>query len=705
MSIIKRILNDLMTIRRMLLIWAVIALGSTLIITWAGLNSNTKLSANQKRLVNSVLPLDEASLDTSIAINSLVNHQSRIIAAESSEDLNVLKTKKELEDTINLSINKLAQLKMNVPEAEEISAKLDQTFNNFLGLNSTMVEKKKSILMLKETIAEKNKLVDKTVQKMQGIAESISGKTSLPVKLTKRKIRKVVNNAEKVDELRGLITELISGKQTEIQQRSNDIKTGVTLLNTLSHKIMLEKNSDTLTSIKENQIVQTVQLIKGILSSLENDFNDSTNLLNQTLQLGEELSALERLLFDGDQSVFSLRMQMIVDEEALDSLSREVVKSIGSIMIDLNGLQQFVGEMSHSATLHSERIVQRSRMTIVVVAIATICVLLILMTVIIRSITKPLDEGVRAANRLANGDLTQFINIQTKDEIGQLGNAFNKLLESLRSIITQIRDVSVQISSSATEINSAAHQQESGATEQSSSVTEAVATIKELSATASAIANNAESVVDIAERTVGGMEEINTKVEDTAQKILALGEKSQSIGNITALISDIAEKTNLLALNAAIEAARAGEAGHGFAVVAQEVRKLAERSSKSSAEIRQLAAEIQNEINSSIIGIEDSTKWVAKGLEMVKEAAQSAIEISTATRQQRNASGQVVKAVEEIDGSTKQFVSATKQTKYSVAQLNQLAKDLTASLSEFKLEEENVDAKKENVEILAGKQA
>ena len=705
MLIIKRILNDLMTIRRMLLIWAVIALGSTLIITWAGLNSNTKLSANQKRLVNSVLPLDEASLDTSIAINSLVNHQSRIIAAESSEDLNVLKTKKELEDTINLSINKLAQLKMNVPEAEEISAKLDQTFNNFLGLNSTMVEKKKSILMLKETIAEKNKLVDKTVQKMQGIAESISGKTSLPVKLTKRKIRKVVNNAEKVDELRGLITELISGKQTEIQQRSNDIKTGVTLLNTLSHKIMLEKNSDTLTSIKENQIVQTVQLIKGILSSLENDFNDSTNLLNQTLQLGEELSSLERLLFDGDQSVFSLRMQMIVDEEALDSLSREVVKSIGSIMIDLNGLQQFVGEMSHSATLHSERIVQRSRMTVVVVAIATICVLLILMTVIIRSITKPLDEGVRAANRLANGDLTQFINIQTKDEIGQLGNAFNKLLESLRSIITQIRDVSVQISSSATEINSAAHQQESGATEQSSSVTEAVATIKELSATASAIANNAESVVDIAERTVGGMEEINTKVEDTAQKILALGEKSQSIGNITALISDIAEKTNLLALNAAIEAARAGEAGHGFAVVAQEVRKLAERSSKSSAEIRQLAAEIQNEINSSIIGIEDSTKWVAKGLEMVKEAAQSAIEISTATRQQRNASGQVVKAVEEIDGSTKQFVSATKQTKYSVAQLNQLAKDLTASLSEFKLEEENVDEKEENVEILAGKQA
>ena len=190
---------------------------------------------------------------------------------------------------------------------------------------------------------------------------------------------------------------------------------------------------------------------------------------------------------------------------------------------------------------------------------------------------------------------------------------------------------------------------------------------------------------------VTGMEEINLRVEDTAQKVLSLGEKSKSIGDITASISDISEKTNLLALNAAIEAARAGEAGHGFAVVAQEVGKLAERSARSSGEIRELASEIQNDINSSIVGIEDSSKWVAKGLELVKEASQSAVEISTATRQQRNASGQAVKAVEEIDNSTKQFVLSTKQTKNSASLLNQLAKDLTSNLKGFILDKENLE--------------
>ena len=307
------------------------------------------------------------------------------------------------------------------------------------------------------------------------------------------------------------------------------------------------------------------------------------------------------------------------------------------------------------------------------------------------SITKPVNTLTESAAAIAEkaGDLTRKIEVKSKDELGQLGTTFNKLISGLREIIMEVLEVNVQVSSSVTQINSAAHQQEAGAIEQSTSVTEIASTIKQLSTTAFAIATNAENVVEISQNTVISMEEINVKIEETSQKILALWEKSQSIGNITVLISDIAEKTNLLALNAAIEAARAGDAGLGFSVVAQEVRKLAERSSTSSSEIRQLTTDIQNDINSSIVGIEDSTKCAAKGLEMVKEASQSAIEISTATRQQRTASDQVLRAVEEIADSTKQFTAATKQTKHSAAQLIELVKDLTESLSEFKTEEKN----------------
>ncbi len=305
-----------------------------------------------------------------------------------------------------------------------------------------------------------------------------------------------------------------------------------------------------------------------------------------------------------------------------------------------------------------------------------------------RTMVIPLKKLTLTATTIAkNADLTQKVDIISKDEIGQVAVAFNKLIENLRNIIKQVRDASLQIISSVSTIRSTAEQQASGAAEQSSAVTEASTTISELATTASAIAKTAEEVSHIAERTLAGMQEINTKVDITAKKILALGEKSQSIGNIVKLIDDISDQTSLLALNAAIEAARAGEAGKGFAVVASEVRKLAERTSESTEEIRHLITEIQGETNSTIMGIEDSTKWVAKGLEMVKETTRSAKEISMATQQQKSASQQVVQAMENIDTVTRQFVSSTKQAATGATQLNKLAQELKQAIGEFKLED------------------
>ncbi|MEW6376339.1 MAG: PAS domain S-box protein [Thermodesulfobacteriota bacterium] len=288
----------------------------------------------------------------------------------------------------------------------------------------------------------------------------------------------------------------------------------------------------------------------------------------------------------------------------------------------------------------------------------------------------------------AHVNLTENIGSQIA---GAIANA--QLYEEMKRMVSHIRNAGLQITSSVAQINAAVEQQASGATEQSSAISEVSTTVEELGTTATRIAENAENVAKIAERTLAGMQEINTKVGDTAQKILSLGEKSQSIGGITKLIDDIADQTNLLALNAAIEAARAGEAGRGFAVVAQEVRKLAERSSESTEEIRQLIAEIQGETNSTIMGIEDSTKWVGKGLEMVRETARSAKEISIATQQQKSASEQVVQAMKNIDTVTKQFVSSTKQTSVSAVELNRLSQELKSAIGEFKLGEEDKGAR------------
>lgn len=253
-----------------------------------------------------------------------------------------------------------------------------------------------------------------------------------------------------------------------------------------------------------------------------------------------------------------------------------------------------------------------------------------------------------------------------------------------RRLIQQIQFASLQITSAVSQIHTLVAEEATGAQEQSSSISEVASTLAEFASSAANIDVGAEDVAKQAEKTLIGIQEVNTKIEGTAKKMLSLGQRSTAIGNITSLIDDIAEQTNLLALNAAIEAARVGEQGRGFAVVASEIRKLAERSAESTTEIRSLITDIQNEISSTILGMEESTKWMQKGLEMIKETTTIAKEISFATRQQISASQQTFEAMQSISAVAKQFASSIKQTAASATQLNKLAQELKVVIGGLK---------------------
>lgn len=322
------------------------------------------------------------------------------------------------------------------------------------------------------------------------------------------------------------------------------------------------------------------------------------------------------------------------------------------------------------------------------ILIATVVILILIATALSRAITRPLVALTTTTTIIAamRGDLTQKMTVTGKDEIGQLGEAFNKMIDGLAGILKQVKETGLQLAGAAAEIRSAAEEQSSGAAEQSSTVVEAQTTVEQMSTTAQQIAKNALSVSEGAEQILFGMGEIQKKVDQTAKKILTLGEKSQSIGNIVKIIDSLSEQTNLLALNAAIEAAHAGEAGKGFAVVASEVRKLSERSSESTNEIRSLITEIQAETNSAVMAVEESTKQVVDGLKMVQDSAQKAKEISMSTGQQKSAAEQVVIAMKNIDQVSKQFVSSTKQAAAVATQLASQGEQLKKMMGEFKLE-------------------
>jgi methyl-accepting chemotaxis protein len=292
-----------------------------------------------------------------------------------------------------------------------------------------------------------------------------------------------------------------------------------------------------------------------------------------------------------------------------------------------------------------------------------------------RSITRPVGELVKLNSRLAEGDLTISIDLTSKDEIGQLADSSRQVVASLREILTRVSDTSGLVASASRQLQSTADQIATGAEEVAVQTGTVATASEEMAATSGDIARNCGMAAErskrssdsaarggeVVQQTISGMHRIAAQVKQSAQTVESLGVRSEQIGEIVGTIEDIADQTNLLALNAAIEAARAGEQGRGFAVVADEVRALAERTSVATKEISEMIRAIQKETKEAVVAMEEGVSEVEKGATTSEKSGEALHEILAHIEEVNMQINQIAIAAEEQTATTSEISSNVMQ--------------------------------------------
>jgi methyl-accepting chemotaxis protein WspA len=330
-------------------------------------------------------------------------------------------------------------------------------------------------------------------------------------------------------------------------------------------------------------------------------------------------------------------------------------------------------------------------------------------------VTAPLKSLVGSLDRMRRGDFTERLQLKRADEFGVISDGLNRLADDLSQLVGQVQRSGIQVNTTATEIAATAKEQQSTANEIAATTSQIGATSKQISATSKELVKTMNEVNQVAEETanlagsgqtaIGRMESTMRQIMDASGsitgKLAVLSEKTTNINSVVTTITKVADQTNLLSLNAAIEAEKAGEYGLGFAVVAMEIRRLADQTAVATYDIEKMVKEMQSAVAAGVMGMDKFSEEVRRGVEEIRQVstqlAQIIHQVQTLTPRfqtvnegmhaQATGAQQISETLTQLSEAAQQTAESLRQSNLAIEQLNGAARGLQTSVARFKLEQ------------------
>ncbi|MCQ2993635.1 methyl-accepting chemotaxis protein [Pseudomonas phytophila] len=486
----------------------------------------------------------------------------------------------------------------------------------------------------------------------------------------------------------------------------NDVREIMLRIRTISLRMALDPDPKNIATYRSQLDVRNQDLSKklDIFASFVDTPEEKVLSDQFRVTLGEYQKALDKSFVIAAQN----------DRDALNKLllvdMKTIVDGSGKQLADLS---EFYAQHVDAEGKAAEAQYDKSRnivfIFVVIAGLGTIALALLLT----RSIVRPLEVAVTAAENVANGDLTQRITVDGSDEVTRLLAALDKMQGNLRSAMQHIGSSATQLASAATELNSVTEDSYRGLHQQNAEIDQAATAINEMTSAVEEVARNAVSTSDASNNssrsalagqarvveTVQSIQTLTDNVQATSTLVQSLADQSQDIGKVLDVIRSIAEQTNLLALNAAIEAARAGESGRGFAVVADEVRALAHRTQQSTLEIDKMVSAMRSGSAQALESMLTSSERANETLTLAQGAGASLTDITSSINQisERNlviasAAEEQAQVAREVDRNivnirdlSMQSTQGANQISASSNELSRLAGDLNQVVARFKV--------------------